>query len=140
MNEESSLLLKSELLHAPASIKFKVTIARMAAYKVLDELRPNETVLICYPALTAKVDEDVEFVQKYPTLVIDGCEKNCARNLFAKFDSQMVQIFNVAEYQAQFPELDPKNIIHLDEDSEFLASKIAEDVAQKVDEVLANGQ
>ncbi len=53
----------------------------MAAYKVLDELRPNETVLICYPALTAKVDENVEFVQKYPTLVIDGCEKN-AQEIF----------------------------------------------------------
>ena len=108
MNEESSPAPKVGITACTGINKVQGTIARMAAYKVLDELRPNETVLICYPALTAKVDEDVEFVQKYPTLVIDGCEKNCARNLFAKFDSQMVQIFNVAEYQAQFPELTPK--------------------------------
>jgi uncharacterized metal-binding protein len=116
------------------------TVARMAAYKVLDELRPNETVLICYPALAAKVDEDVEFVQKYPTIVIDGCEKNCGQNLFTKFNANTLQIFNVAEYRERFPELNPQDIMHLDADGEELVNKIAQDVIAKIDEVISNGQ
>lgn len=114
------------------------TIARMAIYKVLEELRPNQTVLICLPALAAEVEEDVEFVRDYPSIILDGCEKKCAEKVFTKFKSNIKGIFSVSDYRSKYPKLKPKSIIDIGPDGEKLAQIIAEDIAKKVDEVLAN--
>jgi len=114
------------------------TIARMAIYKVLEELRPNQTVLICLPALAAAVEEDVEFVRDYPSIILDGCEKKCAEKVFTKFKSKIKGIFNVSDYRAKYPQFKPKSIIDIGPEGEKLAQIIAEDIAKKVDEVLAH--
>ena len=115
------------------------TVARLAIYKVLEELRPNDTVLICLPALAAEVEEDVDFVRDYPAIVLDGCEKGCAQKVFAKFQSNIVGTFSVADYRAQYPDLEPESVLVLGPGGEELASIIAADIATKVDEVLNNG-
>ncbi|HUY00214.1 MAG TPA: putative zinc-binding protein [Candidatus Deferrimicrobium sp.] len=114
------------------------TITRMAIYKVLEELKPNQTVLICLPALAAEVEEDVEFVRDYPSIILDGCEKKCAEKVFKKFKSKIKGIFNVSDYRAKYPHLEPKSIIDIGTDGEKLAQIIANDIAKKVDEVLSN--
>ena len=110
----------------------------MEIYKVLEELRPNQTVLICLPALAAEVEEDVEFVRDYPSIILDGCEKKCAEKVFTKFKSKIKGIFNVSDYRAKYPHLKPNSIIDIGPEGEKLAQIIAEDMAKKVDEVLAN--
>ena len=114
------------------------TVARMAIYKVLEELRPNQTVLICLPALAAEVEEDIEFVRDHPSIILDGCGKKCAEKVFNKFKSKIKGIFSVSDYQQKYPNLIPKSIVEIGPDGEKLAQKIAEDIAKKVDEVLAN--
>lgn len=113
-------------------------IARMAIYKVLEELRPNQTVLICLPALAAEVEEDIEFVRDYPSIILDGCEKKCAEKVFKQFKSQIKGIFSVSDYQEKYPHLKPESIGEIGPDGEKLAQMIADDIAKKVDEVLAN--
>lgn len=54
------------------------TISRVAALKVLEELRPNDTVTICLPLFLAGGEGDRAFARFYPTVAIDGCEKRCA--------------------------------------------------------------
>jgi len=110
----------------------------MAIYKVLEELRPNQTVLICLPALAAEVEEDVEFVRDYPSIILDGCEKKCAEKVFTKFKSNIKGIFSVSDYRVKYPKLKPKSIIDIGPDGAKLAQIIAEDIAKKVDEVLAH--
>lgn len=114
------------------------TIARMAIYKILDEIHPNETVLICLPALAAEVEEDVDFVRDYPAIILDGCEKNCALKVFKKFKSNIIEIFNVSDYMKQHSELHPTSIITIDSDGERLADIIAKDISKKIIEVLKN--
>lgn len=112
------------------------TIARMALYKVLEELRPNETVLICLPALAAGVEEDVDFVKNYPSIILDGCEKNCALKVFNKFKSKVIKTFNVSEYRKKYPKLNPSSLLDIGPEGEKLATIIAKDIAKKIDEVL----
>ncbi len=54
------------------------TITRQIAYRICDDLRPEETVLVCLPALVRGVEEDIDFIQRYPVVVIEGCKQRCA--------------------------------------------------------------
>jgi uncharacterized metal-binding protein len=54
------------------------TVTRLAALKVLQELRPGDTVTICLPLFLAGGEGDRAFAKFYPTIAIDGCEKRCA--------------------------------------------------------------
>ena len=54
------------------------TVTRLATLKVLETLRPDETVTICLPLFLAGGEGDRAFARFYPTIAIDGCEKRCA--------------------------------------------------------------
>lgn len=54
------------------------TVTRLAALKVLEELRPGETVTICLPLFLAGGEGDRAFARFYPTIAVDGCDKRCA--------------------------------------------------------------
>ena len=54
------------------------TVTRMAALKVLESLRPRQTVTICLPLFLAGGEGDRAFARFYPTIAVDGCEKRCA--------------------------------------------------------------
>jgi uncharacterized metal-binding protein len=54
------------------------TVTRLATLKVLESLRPDETVTICLPLFLAGGEGDRAFARFYPTIAVDGCEKRCA--------------------------------------------------------------
>lgn len=54
------------------------TVTRLAALKVLEQLRPNDTVTICLPLFLAGGEGDRAFARFYPTIAVDGCEERCA--------------------------------------------------------------
>ena len=54
------------------------TVARLAALKVLNELRPRDTVTICLPLFLAGGAGDRAFAQLHPTITVDGCDLRCA--------------------------------------------------------------
>jgi hypothetical protein len=54
------------------------TVTRLAALKVLESLRPHETVTICLPLFLAGGEGDRAFARFHPTIAVDGCEKRCA--------------------------------------------------------------
>ncbi|MGD2179387.1 MAG: putative zinc-binding protein [Anaerolineae bacterium] len=54
------------------------TVTRLASLKVLEQLRPYETVTICLPLFLAGGEQDRAFARFYPTIAVDGCEKRCA--------------------------------------------------------------
>lgn len=54
------------------------TVTRLAALKVLEELRPNDTVTICLPLFLAGGEGDRAFARFYPTIAVDGCALRCA--------------------------------------------------------------
>ena len=54
------------------------TVTRLAALKVLEEMRPADTVTICLPLFLAGGEGDRAFARFYPTIAVDGCELRCA--------------------------------------------------------------
>jgi len=55
------------------------TISRLATRRVLELLRPNQTVTICLPLFVAGNEGEQNFAKTHPTITVDGCPKQCAR-------------------------------------------------------------
>jgi uncharacterized metal-binding protein len=73
------------------------TITRQVAYKIIETL-PDDTLLLCLPALVKKVQEDLNML-KYPIIVIEGCNKNCANYVLKQFKNiNIIHIINIAEF------------------------------------------
>ncbi len=64
------------------------TVTRLAALKVLEQLRPAGTVTICLPLFLAGGEGDRAFARFYPTIAIDGCEKRCAARATEMFSGK----------------------------------------------------
>lgn len=54
------------------------TVTRFATRRVLDELRPGQTVTLCLPLFLAGGEGDRMFARTQPTIAVDGCELRCA--------------------------------------------------------------
>jgi uncharacterized metal-binding protein len=54
------------------------TVTRLAALRVLEDLRPSDTVTICLPLFLAGGEGDRAFARFYPTIAVDGCDLRCA--------------------------------------------------------------
>jgi uncharacterized metal-binding protein len=64
------------------------TVTRLAALRVLEDLRPNDTVTICVPLFLAGGEGDRAFARFYPTIAIDGCELRCAEKATEKYSNK----------------------------------------------------
>ena len=53
------------------------TIARQVAYRVCEDLRAEDTVLVCLLALVKGVQEDIDMIRTCPVVVIEGCSECC---------------------------------------------------------------
>jgi uncharacterized metal-binding protein len=55
------------------------TISRLAVRRVLERLRPGQAVTLCLPLFLAGDSGEREFARNYPTITVDGCDKQCAK-------------------------------------------------------------
>lgn len=110
------------------------TVARQVAFKVVDELRPEKTVLICIPSLSAGVGECESLIQKYPSIILDGCVERCATKITAKNKGLMRARVFLPQMIAKYG-LKPQSRTDLGEEGEKLVAKIAEEVATLVDQL-----
>lgn len=55
------------------------TISRNAVRRVLESLRPHDTVTLCLPLFLAGNEGERNFARTHPVVTIDGCDKQCAR-------------------------------------------------------------
>jgi uncharacterized metal-binding protein len=110
------------------------TVARQVAYKIVEELRPENTVLVCIPSLTAGLEEAKSLLKDYPAITLDGCVERCATKIIFKNGGQVrAKVFlpqMVAKYR-----LKPKLRTDIGDEGEKLVEKIAEDVAVMVDQL-----
>jgi uncharacterized metal-binding protein len=73
------------------------TVTRLAALKVLEHLRPQQTVTICLPLFLAGGEGDRAFARFYPTIAVDGCEKRCAARGTEKYSGKPAVSLVVSE-------------------------------------------
>ena len=112
------------------------SLSRLACRKVLDELRPGETVTICLPLFIAGGKEEREFAGTYPTITVDGCEKRCAQKSTEKLSGKPARSMLVPEILKKYGIDAPASLRNLRPDEKAAARVIADEIAKAVDEVL----
>lgn len=112
------------------------TVSRLAALKVLEELRPGETVTICLPLFLAGGEGDRAFAKFYPTIAIDGCAKRCAYRATEKYSNTPAAGIVVSDLIKEEGLQEPTGCRRLDQNGLALVDVIAEQAAEKVDALL----
>jgi uncharacterized metal-binding protein len=111
------------------------TVTRLAALKVLESLRPRQTVTICLPLFLAGGEGDRAFARFYPTIAVDGCEKRCAARGTQMYSGKpAVSIVVTDSVPANSAGLGSAR--RLSETGMQVVSNVADQVARHVDQLL----
>lgn len=112
------------------------TVTRLAALKVLEQLRPGETVTICLPLFLAGGEGDRAFARFYPTIALDGCDKRCAARATEQLSGKPAAGVVVTDLLAEHGLDRPQGARRLDENGRQAVEVTADRVAGLVDELL----
>jgi uncharacterized metal-binding protein len=112
------------------------TVTRLAALKVLEQLRPADTVTICLPLFLAGGEGDRAFARFYPTIAVDGCDKRCAARGTEMYSGKPAASIVVTELVAERGLAKPEGKRHLNESGRQVVEATAEQMAGLVDELL----
>lgn len=110
------------------------TVTRLAALKVLEQLRPAETVTICLPLFLAGGEGDRAFARFYPTIAVDGCDKRCAAKATEQYSGKPAASVVVSDLVGAEVNLGTPR--RLNEAGRQAVDTVAEAVAPLVDELL----
>jgi hypothetical protein len=112
------------------------TLSRVATLQVLERLRPNDTVTLCLPLFLAGNDKERAFAKFYPTIAIDGCDQRCAARATEKYSAPPTASIVIPEFLAARGLDTPKSRRQMDAAGERAADALAQEIAQRVDEIL----
>ncbi len=112
------------------------TVARLAALKVLSELRPRDTVTICLPLFLAGGAGDRAFAKLHPTITVDGCDLRCAARGTEKYSSKPAASLVVNELVAECGLEKPEGRRRLNAAGQKAVEVTAERLAALVDQAL----
>jgi uncharacterized metal-binding protein len=60
-------------------------VTQRAAYCLDEDLFPGKTLLLCLPALAVSVQEDVDMLEQFPVVALNGCGARCATKIAKKY-------------------------------------------------------
>ena len=112
------------------------TVARLAALKVLNELRPRDTVTICLPLFLAGGAGDRAFAKLHPTITVDGCDLRCAAHGTEKYSNKPAASLVVNDLVAECGLAWPEGRRRLNAAEEKAVEVTAERLAALVDQAL----
>jgi uncharacterized metal-binding protein len=112
------------------------TVTRLAALKILEQLRPADTVTICLPLFLAGGEGDRAFARFYPTAAIDGCEKRCAARATEMYSGKPAAAVVVTDIVRELGLGQPEGLRRLNEAGRQAVDATAERVAGMVDSLL----
>jgi len=111
------------------------SVGREAAYVVTEELRPGCTSTVCLSLLTLGDEETRRRVREHPTITIDGCPTACARVNVEQAGANPAATFRVFDVFRRHKELKVRRVSDIGEAGEAMARILAEEIADKVDEL-----
>jgi uncharacterized metal-binding protein len=112
------------------------TVTRLAALKVLEQLRPDDTVTICLPLFLAGGEGDRAFARFYPTIAVDGCALRCAARATEQYSGKPAASVVVTDIVREAGLPQPGGRRRLDDAGRAAVVATAEIVAERVDELL----
>jgi hypothetical protein len=112
------------------------TVSRIATLKVLEELRPGETVTLCLPLYLAGEERERAFARFYPTIAVDGCDKRCAARATERYSATPAASMVITDLIAAQALPRPESVRHLDAAGEAVMAVVADALAAEVDRLL----
>jgi uncharacterized metal-binding protein len=115
------------------------TIARQAVRRVLEGLRPQQTVTLCLPLFLAGEVGERRFASQHPTITVDGCDKLCAKRGTEQYSGRVSASLVVSDIlgdRVKGCHRSARNADHADEQAVWI---VAERIAAEVDALTASG-
>ncbi len=112
------------------------SVSREATYEVVDSLRKGVTETTCLALITSGDKETLQLVKTNKCITVDGCPLQCAEKNVKLAGGELAASFRVVDTLKENRKLKPKSVTFLDRDGQELASLLAKQVAEKVDELL----
>ena len=112
------------------------TVTRRAVRKVLETLRPDDTVTLCLPLFLAGGEGERAFAKCYPTIAVDGCDKRCAARATEKYSAKPVASIVVTDIAKERGCGAIGTARRLNERGLRLAEAVAEKIVQETDRQL----
>jgi uncharacterized metal-binding protein len=109
------------------------TVARQAVRRVLEALRPQETVTLCLPLFLAGEEGERRFARQHPTITIDGCSKLCAKKGTEKYSGKVSASLVVSDILGDLAKGCHRSTRHANEDDRKAVWMVAERIAMEVD-------
>ena len=117
------------------------SISRETAYIVVNELAKGKAVLECLPLIVKGKKKVIDTLKLNKVIAIDGCPLKCSFNNLMEnvgnVDAQFMTTDIVKENRDLRPET---SIMPIGENTKILSKKLAEKVAQKVDDLLKQNE
>jgi uncharacterized metal-binding protein len=112
------------------------SVSREATYEVVESLRKGVTETTCLALITSGDEETLQLVKTNKCITVDGCPLQCAEKNVKLAGGELAASFRVVDTLKENRKLKPKSVTFLDHDGQELASLLAIQVAEKVDELL----
>jgi len=112
------------------------SVSREATYEVVESLRKGVTETTCLALVTSGDEETLQLLKTNKCITVDGCPLQCAEKNVKLAGGELAASFRVVDTLKENRNLKPKSVTFLDHDGQELASLLAKQVAEKVDELL----
>ena len=113
------------------------TISRLATRRVLELMRPGNTVTLCLPLFLAGNEAEQEFARKHPTITVDGCDKLCAKKGTEKHSGPVSAALVVSEILNGECSCCARSAKDRTEQDKEAVWAVSEEIAKAVDAILA---
>ena len=112
------------------------TVGRVATYKVVERMKPEETRTVCLALLTMGDDDALKLVRENPCIAVDGCPAQCSKKNVEASMGKLAYNIVVTDVLRKNRSLKPDGVIELNDQGDKLAEIIAGTISEKVDEIL----
>lgn len=136
MTEDENKIKKVGIVSCSGEDMPEGTISRIATLEVLLKRKPFDTTTICLPLFIAGGEGDRLFAKNYPTITVDGCEKLCAKKATEKYSGKVTYSINVKDFIKDAKICNKRN---LNSQEKEIAIKVADEISNKVDDILREG-
>lgn len=112
------------------------SISRDATYEVTENLRKDSTQTLCLALLVRGHKESLRLVRENKCITVDGCPLQCAEKNVKLAGGKLAGSLRVVDIYKENRHLKPRSVTFLDFDGQQMALKLAERIAEQVDDLL----
>jgi uncharacterized metal-binding protein len=141
MTEEERETQSQKVVIVPCSGIGKTygSVSREAAFELVEDLRADETKLVALSLLVLGDEDSRAAVKGSPAITIDGCKLACAKKMVQESGGTVARDISVLDVYRRYKQFKPQGIAELNEGGQNLASALAAELAEIVDEMVGGG-